>query len=184
MRSHGYEPHVTVFSMCRPVPDLEKHLSLDDEGRVCCHRSGFEQYNVWSAFSMSYNGMRPRPPSPLARPLAQLPPFPAKKKRRRLTFKTTEAPADGIDKQATPDDQLHTKTEQGNEVKKEMEQGDEPPEISLHSVIYNQAAQEALEDVVDLFLTKRKKPNTVGNCFPLLRRKTRKYLCSLHKRST
>jgi len=184
LRSHGYEPHVTVFSMCRPVPDLEKHLSLDDEGRVCCHLPGFEQYNVWSAFSMSYKGMLPRAPPPLARPLAQLPPFPAKKKRRRLTFKTTEAPADGIDEQATPDDQLHTKTQQGNEVKEEMEQGDEPPEFRLHGVIYNQAAQEALEDVRDLFLTQRKKPKTVGSCFPLLRRKTRKYLCSLHTRST
>ena len=184
LRTHGYEPHVTVFSMCRPVPDLEKRLSLDDQGRVRCHLPGLEQYNVWSAFSMSYKGMLPRAPPPLARPLAQLPPFPAKKQRRRYSIKTTEAPADGIDEQATPDDQLHTKTEQGNEVKKEMEQGDEPREFRLHGVIYNQAAQEALEDVRHLFLTKRKKPKAVGSCFPLLRPKTREYLCSLHTRST
>ena len=128
---HGYEPRVTVFSMCRPVPDLEKHLSLDDTGRVFCHRSGIEQYDVWSAFSMSYNTGDPGTPPPLAMPLAQLPPYPLKKKRRRYTAKTTEAPADEVDKQAISGYELQPKTEPSNGIKEEMQAGYKPQQISL-----------------------------------------------------
>ena len=42
LEARGYQPHVTVFSMCRPVEDLEKLITLDDTGRVSCQRSGME----------------------------------------------------------------------------------------------------------------------------------------------
>ena len=184
LRTYGYEPHVTVFSMCRPVPDLEKHLSLDDEGRVRCHLPRLEQYNVWSAFSMSYKGMLPRAPPPLARPLAQLPPFPAKKPRRRYSIKTTEAPADGIDEQAIADDKPPSKTEPGNEVKEEKQSDDEPQQMSLHSGNIPQEAREALADIGDLLLPNETKSPAVRLCFALLRRKTCKYLQKLEKRRT
>ena len=50
--------------------------------------------------------------SPLAKPLAQLPPFPAMKKRRRCTVKTTEAPAAEIDQ---PENRIDEKTPPGYE---------------------------------------------------------------------
>ena len=53
VESHGYEPQVTVFSMCRPVRDLEMLLSVDLTGRVCGHEATMDQYDVLSAFSMS-----------------------------------------------------------------------------------------------------------------------------------
>ena len=62
LQTNGDEPLVTVFSMCRPLPDLEKHISLDDTGRVCCHRSGMDSYDVWSAFSMNHNTGDPKSP--------------------------------------------------------------------------------------------------------------------------
>ena len=111
LKTRGYEPRVTVFSMCRPVryvrTYLERHISLDEAGRVCCHRSGLKSYDVWSAFSISYNTGDPRSPPSLAMPLAQLPPDPKTKKRPlaqsphdletkkhpRYTLKTTPAPA-------------------------------------------------------------------------------------------
>ena len=71
LEARGYQPHVTVLSMCRPVSDLEKLITLDDTGRVSCRRSRMESYDVWSAFSMSYSGGNPLPPPPLARPLLQ-----------------------------------------------------------------------------------------------------------------
>ena len=184
MRRYCYEQHVTVFSMCRPVPDLEKFLSLDDEGRVRCHLPGLEQYNVWSAFSMSYKGMLPRAPPPLARPLAQLPPFPAKKQRRRYRIKTTEAPADGIDEQAIADDKLPSKTEPGNKVKEEKQSDDAPQLISLHSGNIPQEAREALADIGDLLLPNENKSPAVRLCFALLRPETCEYLQKLEKRRT
>ena len=62
--------------------------------------SGIASYDAWSAFSMSYNNGESRAPPPLAIPDAQLLPFPEKKKRRRITAKRAEAPADDVDKQA------------------------------------------------------------------------------------
>ena len=71
LQSHGYEPQVTMFSMCRPVPDLEPHIALDNTGRVCCHLSGMDSYDVWAAFSMSYRtGGFQRLPPPLASAVA------------------------------------------------------------------------------------------------------------------
>ena len=90
LKSRGYEPQVTVFSMCRPVPDLDKHLSLDfNTGRVHCHLSGMDSYDIWSAYSMSYHTGDPRPQPPLAMRFAQLPPDHMRIKRRRYTVKTT-----------------------------------------------------------------------------------------------
>ena len=61
--------------------------------------SGIASYDVWSAFSMSYNNGELRAP-PLAIPDAQLSPFLGKKKSRWITAKRAEAPADDVDKQA------------------------------------------------------------------------------------
>ena len=104
VESRGYEPQVTVFSICRPVPDLEKHLSLDDTGRVCCHRSGLDSYDVWSAFSMSYNTGDPRSPPPFTGAsdlaLARRPPFSYwRMSGRRYYVKTTKAPAAEVEQQ-------------------------------------------------------------------------------------
>ena len=107
LKTRGYEQRVTVFSMCRPVRNLERHISLDETGRVCCDLSRLKSYDVWSAFSMSYTTGDPRSPPSLAMPLAQLPPdpktkkrslaqlplYPQTKKRPRYTLKTTPAPA-------------------------------------------------------------------------------------------
>ena len=79
--------------MCRPVPDLVQLLNLDTEGKVCCNLPGFNQYDVWSAFSMSYKTCKPGPLPVLAPPLARLPPLcPTLKMRQRYTVKTTPAP--------------------------------------------------------------------------------------------
>ena len=100
MESRGYAPHVTVFSMNRPERHLHSHLSLDATGRLHSGIWRIKPYDVWSAFSMSYNNGESRAPPPLAIPDAQLLPFPEKKKRRRITAKRAEAPADDVDKQA------------------------------------------------------------------------------------
>ena len=87
----GYQPHVTVFSMCRPLLDLEKVIELDETGRVTCTRCGLESYDVLSAISMSYRTLDPRPPPQLARPLPQPPPG-GQRKWRRCTSKKPELP--------------------------------------------------------------------------------------------
>ena len=84
LQSRGYEPQVKVFSMCRPVRDLEKYLSVDDTGRVSCDLQNLELYDVWLAHSLPPRNKRlhrdvrdvrnARNPE-CARPLAQLPPF-------------------------------------------------------------------------------------------------------------
>ena len=86
-----YQPHVTVFSMCRPLLDLEKVIELDETGRVTCNRCGLESYDVLPAISMSYRTLDPRPPPPLARPLPQPPPG-GQRKWRRYTIKKPELP--------------------------------------------------------------------------------------------
>lgn len=92
LEARSYQPHVTMFSMCRQVQDLEKLISLDGTGRVSCQQSGMESYDVLSAFSMSYSTGNPRPPPPMANPLFQ-PPFGGQRKKwRRYTVKKPEFP--------------------------------------------------------------------------------------------
>lgn len=88
----GYQPHVTVFPMCRPVEDLETIISLERTGRVRCHRYGMESYSVLSAPSLSCNTGNTRPPPPLAKPVPQPPPGRQRKKRLRFTIKKPELP--------------------------------------------------------------------------------------------
>ena len=95
MESRGYATHVTVFSMNRPERHLHRYLSLDATGRLHSGISRINPYDVWSAFSMSYNTGESRDPPPLAPPHAQLPPFP-QKSRRRITAKS---PAGDLDEQ-------------------------------------------------------------------------------------
>ena len=92
LQNIGYQPHVKVFSMCRPLFDLENVIELDETGRVTCKRRGLESYDVLSAFTnnyVPYGTRKPRPPPPLARPLPQPPPS-VQRKRRRCTSKKPE----------------------------------------------------------------------------------------------
>ena len=177
LRLNGYEPHVTVFSMNRPVQNLEKHLSLDSEGRVRCHLPGMEQYDVWSAFSMSYNVKSQGKPPPLAEPLAQLLPFPAIKKRIRYIVKTTPPADSDIDGEGlagceTPYSDIDEQSLGcGTDSDVEMELGHISPE-----------AQAALENVAYLFLSERKKNETISAGFAFLRSRTRECIRSIHKR--
>ena len=179
VQEHGYEPHVTVFSMCRPVRGLEKHISMDGTGRVSCHRSGLRQYDVLSAFSMSYsNGAKPFAPSPMARLPAQLPPYPQNKKRRRWSFKTTEAPAD----------ELLPGTEANDAIAEEMQPGYEPQQSALQAerpkptrkYNPNGEREKACDDMVDLFLTGSDN-GSVNVCYSLLRPNTCKILRSFQQ---
>ena len=88
LKKHGYEPDVTVFKMCRPVPDLDKHITVHEGGRVHPHWACMSSFDVLSAFSMSYNTKEKRAPPPLAMPNAQLPPLTLEPKRRRYWSKT------------------------------------------------------------------------------------------------
>jgi hypothetical protein len=191
LRTKGYEPHVEVFSMCRPVPDLVQHLSLDTEGKVCCHVPGFKQYDVWSAFSMSYKKSKPGPLPALAPPLARLPPFcPTLKMRQRYTVKTTPAPASSIDEFSMDEDDLlkdiyeEVKAEAGTGVKKEIEAGYEPQRLHLHNDTVSREAQSALEDIADLFLTKKDRSICLNLGFRCLSKNTRKVLRSIQKKRT
>ena len=90
LQSKGYEPQVTVFSMSRPVLDLENHLSLDHTARLCCRRHDMHAHDVLSAFSMSCIGKgNPLPMPPLPMPVAHFPPTLEKTKRRQCTVKTS-----------------------------------------------------------------------------------------------
>ena len=183
LHAHGYEPHVRLLSMCRPVQDLEKHLSLDEAGRVSCHRSGIDQYDVWSALSMSYNISNPGLPPPLALPLLHSPPYPQNKKRRRYTTKTTEAPADEVDKQTISGYELQPKTEPIIEIKDEKcSSGNMPQQLSLNSENISQEAREAFDDMVRLFLAGRDNA-AVNVCYSMLAPQTCVYLESLPRSS-
>ena len=179
LRTKGYEPQVTVFSMNRPAPNLEKHLSFDDDGRVSCHLPGMEQYDVWSAFSMSYNVQSPRAPPPLAEPFAQLPLFDAIQKRRRYRVKTNPDHDPDTDDEYyfrgcdTPDSVIDNQPLPGFEAESdvEMELGDLPP-----------GPQAALEDIADLFFTERGQAEGSMGCFACLSLTTREFLCSIQER--
>jgi len=151
--------------MNRPVQNLEKHLSFGSEGVVSCHLPGMEQYDVWSAFSMSYNVKTQGAPPPLAEPLAQLRPFPSIKKRMRYNVKTTPHTLTDSD---IDDDSLPCSEAESDG---QMELGVIPPE-----------AQAALENVAYLFLSERKKNETISAGFAFLRSSTRECIRSIHKR--
>ena len=218
LRTKGYEPQVTVFSMCRPVPDLVQQLNLDTAGKVCCQLPGFNQYDVWSSFSMSYNTSNPGTLPGLAPPLARLPPLcPTLKMRQRCTVKTTPAPeaalstsvkeeGDTAELDAIEDEDLFgSSTDEGSqgldeddlfngfneevkgdptEVKKEIEAGYEPQRLHLHNDTVSREAQSALEDIADLFLTKKDKSTGWILGFRCLKKETRKVLFSIHKKRT
>jgi len=137
LKSRGYEPHVTVFSMCRPVQFLENHIELDNLGRVWCHHLPrvFKSCDVWSAFSMGKTTADPGGPPPLAMlPVARLPPFPPfpqKQKCRRLRVKTTVAPAAKVDKQPNPSYELPPQFQPGNPIDEGLQPSSEPQQISL-----------------------------------------------------
>ena len=191
LRTKGYEPHVEVFSMCRPVPDLVQHLSLDTDGKVRCDWPGLKQYDVWSAFSMSYAKLKPGPLPALAPPLATLPPFcPTLKMRQRYTVKTTPAPAGSIDEFIMDEDDLlkdiigEVKAEPGTGVKQEIQAGYEPQRLHLHNDTVSREAQSALEDIADLFSRKKDNNLCLNLGFRCLSKNTRKVLRSIQKKRT
>jgi hypothetical protein len=146
---------------------------------------GLKQYDVWSAFSMSYTKSKPGPLPALAPPLARLPPFcPTLKMRQRYTVKTTPAPASSIDEFGSPEGELPPKAEAGNEVKDEIEAGYEPQRLHLHNDTVSREAQSALEDIADLFLTKKDRSICLNLGFRCLSKNTRKVLRSIQKKRT
>ena len=174
LEKRGYQPRVTVFSMCRPVEDLEKMIYLDNCGRVRCDRSDLASYDVLSAFSMSYSAAGPRTPPPLAprppviheRPPPPLPDecksqrvtrFDGKVKRRRVTAKKPEL------KDA---EHIHEDIQAGYQPRKELQQS------SL-----TQLERCALEDMTTLFLKERFKV-AVDTTYSCLREETRAYIRS------
>ena len=190
VKCRSYEPE--VFSMCKPVLHLEKHLSFDDTGRVLCHRSGMDVFDVWSALDCQNLPLDMRYPPRLASPIPQLlPPFPPYHKpfpSRRYTVKTTPTPAAEVDKQTISGYEPQLKTEPGNQIDEEMQPGNrideemqpgyKPQQISLHIEPIPQEARDALDDMCKLFLSQRKCVD-IDECYNLLHENTRTYLRSL-----
>ena len=101
---YGCKPQVATFSMCNVADGT--HLSLDDTGRVLCHlavETGMVSYDVWSAFYSP--PLLAGPPPTLARPLAQLPPYPNKRRRYFVKTKVDQQTIPGYEPQpnAPPD---------------------------------------------------------------------------------
>ena len=76
---------------------------------------------------MSYNTGESRDPPPLAPPIAQLPPFPQKKSRRRITAK---APAGALDEQVLSAGEPALVTQSVNEIDDQMHPSEGPERIS------------------------------------------------------
>ena len=136
---------------------------------------------------MSYNTGDPQSPPPLAMPLAQLPPFPETTKRRRYWTKTTEAPPDEVDQQATSGDELQPQTQPGDRIDEEMQPGYEPQQISPDAAGMSAFLQEmseearaAFDEMVKLFLTRRNCVS-VNVCHSMLHENTCAYLHSLEQ---
>ena len=133
--------------------------------------------------------------SPLAKPLAQLPPFPAMKKRRRYTVKTTEAPAAEIDQ---PENRIDEKTPPGYEPQPICEapaadvdsqatpartpHGYEPQLITPQGQKISEEANEAFEDMVELFLKQRKCASVEG-AYRLLPERTYSWISPMAPRA-
>ena len=64
------------FSMCRPIEKLDKQVLLDATGRIGGYDVSLKQYDVLSAFSMSYRGQRVNDVDLAGSPSGELPPFP------------------------------------------------------------------------------------------------------------
>ena len=197
--SKGYEPQVTVFSMCRPVKGLDKHLSIDGTGRVVCNLAGKQQYDVWSAFSMSYKTSAPPVMPPLSMALAELPPLPKKQKHRRYMVKTnpatihisrtTQAAADEFGCEAQHDTMPPQEASAANvdelaiccsEQQPETHPGDEEiyPGDDAHHITPEALA--AFDNMVGLFLTERRCAS-VNGCYDLLGEHTKIFLRSLKR---
>ena len=71
--------------MCRPLEDLGKLMELSSSWRTGYEHTS-KEFDLLSAFSMSYKGQPPARVTQLSRPVAELPPFP-KAVQRRLTRK-------------------------------------------------------------------------------------------------
>ena len=200
LQSSAYAPHVTVFSMVRPVGHLERYLSMSYETGKFCHLLG--DYDVISPFSMSDKAGMGRAPPALGQPLAQLPPFPKMKKGLRYTRKTTEPLAASVDKQTTSGCEQQPQTQPGSQIVNQMQPGYEPQQTSNHSgeqqqllpiadkvqpgsepkqispqsENMTQEERDVFDDMVDMFLNQRDKFVDVGVAYTLLEKKTRTYL--------
>ena len=107
-------------------------------------------------------------------PLAQLPPYPKKKKRPRYTKKTRPTPAAEVDELGN---QIDEEMQPGNRIDEEMQPGYKPQQISLHIEPIPQEARDAFDDMCQLFLSQRKCVE-IGECYNLLHENTRTYLRS------
>ena len=176
VESRGYEPHVTVFSMNRPERHLHRYLSLDATGRTSSGISWIKPYDVWSAFSMSYNTGESRDPPPLAPPHACLPPFHQRDHRRRRI--TAKSPAGDLDEQVLsaappPDDQMQPS---------EGPERVSPDAAGMSTLLQemNEEARKAHDSMVKLFLAKRRFLS-VNVSYSLLPPETQAYLDSIGK---
>ena len=193
-------PPVTVFSKSRPVEDLEKLIYLDTSGRVRCHRSDLESFDVLSAFSMSYSGATWQTPPPLApaqRPFVHLrtpPQLPAECKshrvtglavtviRRRVTGKKPEL-KDAEIAGAEVDHQNETALVQQDATQPEkcMHQHMQPgyqPQAELHQSSLTQVERSVLGDMTTLLFLKELRCVSVDVAYSCLRKETRAYIRS------
>ena len=200
LEERGYQPRVTVFSMCRPVEDLEKMLYLDSTGRVRCQRSDLQSYDVLSAFSMSYSAGKRRTPPPLAAPLPPFvhqrppPPLPHECKshrvtglavtviRRRVTGKKPEL-KDAEIAGAEVDHQNETALVQQDATQPEkcMHQHMQPgyqPQAELHQSSLTQVERSVLGDMTTLLFLKELRCVSVDVAYSCLREETRAYIRS------
>ena len=192
LERRGYQPQVTVFSMCRPVHDLEKLISLDGTGRVTCQRSGMESYDVLSAFSMSYNTDNPRPPPPLAMPLHQLPTggLPAsatggehppcvpttKAVWRRYSIKKPQLPDAEVKHRPTTALVEQKETQPRKGIDEQKLPGYQPQEQRHQTACeITQVERRVFDDMMQLFLTQRKCAAVEG-MYSLLQDKSRAYI--------
>ena len=194
LEKRGYQPRVTVFSMCRPVQDLDKLISVDDTDRVSCKRSGLDSYDVLSALSMSYSGNL-GPPPPLAPPLPPPrppppPPPPPGGQRKKLRHRTkkpelldAEVPDAEVKHLPSPADSppwRDSLTPDCNRIDEDMRAGDQPQEQCNQRRPLTQEEREALDDMTALFLHQQNAVS-VKTAFTLLREETRAYIRSFRE---
>ena len=91
---------IKFFSMCRPIEQLEKHVAIDESGRISGdYLQTLAHFDVLSAFSMSYRGQAAGVPEPVHIPLAELTPFPNQSRLETIADEELDEtmPDDGIE---------------------------------------------------------------------------------------
>ena len=157
--------------MCRPVPNLDTHLSVGVGGRVRCHVPGLRKYDILSAKASeaSAHGVSPC-------------------LRQRYTVKTTlNQPGNEVDEERPPSYEPQQSSLQSANIKQEAEApaaeavkclsvpvptppGYKPQQSSPQKRNMTEEAREAFNDMVSFFM------NDEG-AFCKLTDNTRAYIC-------